>query len=159
MAREGAMDPGARSAEMSRAKAYALPISAIHPADPELFVSDTLWPYFERLRREDPVHHAVDPRYGPYWSATKYNDIIAIETDQETFSSEPSIMLGDQNTEFALGMFIAMDPPKHEIQRATEGVIRRKSARSRQPIRPRGRATCDGRERRTRAPSPPYSRG
>ena len=44
----------------ARAKAYSMPIGEINPADPELFKTDTLWPYFERLRKEDPVHYTTE---------------------------------------------------------------------------------------------------
>jgi cytochrome P450 len=111
-----AADPGG-----SRAQPYAnsMPIEEIHPADPELFRSDTLWPYFERLRREDPVHYAIDPHYGPYWSITKYKDIVAVEADHQTFSSKPNIMIGDQSPELPARMFAATDPPEHTVRRDT----------------------------------------
>jgi hypothetical protein len=32
-----------------------------HVGAPELFRSDTLWPYFERLRKEEPVHYCDLP--------------------------------------------------------------------------------------------------
>jgi cytochrome P450 len=110
-------DSAADLAERARAIAYSLPIDEIQPADPELFRSDTLWPYFERLRKEDPVHRAIDKNYGQYWSVTKYNDIMAVANDHRTFSSEPSIMIGDQSADLPMRMFIAMDPPKHDTQR------------------------------------------
>jgi len=105
----------------ARAQAYAMPIEAINPADPELFRSDTLWPYFERLRAEDPVHWAVSPEIdiGGYWSVTRYNDIMAVDTNHEAFSSDPTIVLPDPADDFTLPMFIAMDPPKHDVQRKT----------------------------------------
>ena len=46
------------------------------PSHPELFRTDTFWPYFDRLRKEDPVHYCKDSMFGPYWSVTKYNDIM-----------------------------------------------------------------------------------
>jgi cytochrome P450 len=100
-----------------RARAYALPLEAIDPADPALFEADAHWPYFERLRREDPVHFAVNETHGPYWSITKYNDIMEIETNHQVFSSERGITILDPSEEFRLPMFIAMDPPKHDAQR------------------------------------------
>jgi cytochrome P450 len=80
-----------------------------------------MWPYFERLRAEDPVHWAVShfEEVGGYWSVTKYNDIMAVDTNHEVFSSEPTIVLPDPAEDFTLPMFIAMDPPKHDIQRKT----------------------------------------
>lgn len=114
------MSDSARSpAHSAHADAYSVPVETICPADPELFRSDTLWPYFERLRREDPVHYAVDRHYGPYWSVTKYNDIVDIEADHHTFSSKPNIMIGDHSPELPARMFAAMDPPEHEARRNT----------------------------------------
>jgi len=100
--------------------AYAIPLDEINVADPHLFKTDTMWPYFARLRREDPVHYCPDSEYGPYWSVTKYNDIMHVETHHQTYSSESSlggITIRDQRADFRLPMFIAMDPPKHDAQR------------------------------------------
>jgi cytochrome P450 len=120
------MDDGARDLkDAARAAAYATPLEAIRPADPELFRTDTFWPYFERLRNEDPVHWAVSDQYdiGGYWSVMRYDDIMAVDTDPESFSSEPAIVLPDPAEDFRLPMFIAMDPPKHDVQRKTVSPI------------------------------------
>lgn len=101
----------------ARARAYSMPLAEINVADPELFRTDTMWPYFERLRKEDPVHYCAEHEFGPYWSITKYNDIMAVDTNHEAFSSEPSITIVDPKDDFTLPMFIAMDPPKHDAQR------------------------------------------
>ena len=37
----------------ARDRAYSMPIEEIDVADPVLFKTDTMWPYFERLRKED----------------------------------------------------------------------------------------------------------
>ena len=103
--------------EAARAKAYSIPIEEIDPADPELFRTDSFWPYFERLRAEDPVHLTKEHEFGPYWSVTKFNDIMFVDTHHELFSSEPSITIADPEEDFQLPMFIAMDPPKHDAQR------------------------------------------
>ncbi len=116
-------DAGSDIRRAARERAYSMPLEDIKPADPELFRSDTLWPYFERLRKEDPVHLAVDDEFGPYWSVTKYNDIMAVDTNHQVFSSERSITIGDQDEDFQLPMFIAMDPPKHDAQRKTVSPI------------------------------------
>jgi cytochrome P450 len=116
------MDDGALDLKLAaREAAYAAPLAAIDPANAELFRTDSIWPYFERLRNEDPVHWSVSPieAIGGYWSVTRYNDIVAVDTDHETFSSEPAISLPDQPAGLALPMFIAMDPPRHERQRKT----------------------------------------
>ena len=103
----------------------ALPLAELDPARADRFRDDSWGPVFERLRREDPVHLSENGEFGPYWSITKYNDIMAIDTDHRTFSSEPGITLvrtadQQQTSPFqGLSMFIAMDPPKHDIQRKT----------------------------------------
>jgi hypothetical protein len=64
----------------ARDNAYATPLSEFHPGNPELFRFDTLWPYFERLRNEEPVHFCSTSPVGSYWSVTKYNDIMHVDT-------------------------------------------------------------------------------
>jgi cytochrome P450 len=120
------MDDGSIDVKRAaRDAAYAMPLSEINPADPELFRTDTWGPYFERLRAEDPVHWAVSEEkdVGGYWSVTKWNDIMAVDTNHEAFSSEPTIVLPDPAEDFTLPMFIAMDPPKHDVQRKTVSPI------------------------------------
>ena len=105
----------------ARDAAYALPLDKINVAQGILFKTDTMWPYFERLRREDPVHYCADSEFGPYWSITKYNDIMAVDTNHQAFSSDftyGGITIGGGQANFEpLPMFIAMDPPRHDIQR------------------------------------------
>ena len=116
-------DAGMDIRRAARERAYSMPIEEIDPADPELFRSDTLWPYFERLRKEDPVHYQAEHEFGPYWSVTKFNDIMAVDTNHQVFSSEHSITIGDPEDDFRMPMFIAMDPPKHDAQRKTVSPI------------------------------------
>jgi len=116
-------DAGDTLRQAARERAWSMPIEEIQPADHAIFRDDTLWPYFERLRAEDPVHHAVHEEAGPYWSVTRYADIMAVDTNHEVFSSERSITLFDQDEDFQLPMFIAMDPPKHDAQRKTVSPI------------------------------------
>jgi cytochrome P450 len=100
-----------------REAAYSTPIEEINVASPALFREDAIWPYFERLRKEAPVHYCTTHPISPYWSVTKYNDIMHVDTNHQSFSSEPSIVLPDPAEDFRLPMFIAMDPPKHDAQR------------------------------------------
>ena len=74
----------------AREDAYSRPIDSIDVSVPELYQDDVYQPYFERLRREDPVHYCKDSMFGPYWSVTKYNDIMDIETNHAVFSSAAS---------------------------------------------------------------------
>jgi cytochrome P450 len=105
--------------EEVRAKLYAKPLETLNPANPYRFRDDTIWPMFERLRAEAPVHYCPEHEFGPYWSITKYNDIMAVDTNHEDFSSEPAITIVDPKEDFRMPMFIAMDPPKHDVQRKT----------------------------------------
>ena len=107
-------------ANEARERAWATPLEAFQVADIEHFVTDTHWPWFERLRAEDPVHWCPQSEYGPYWSVTRHSDIIAIEGNHQLFSSSStlggiSIMDSPEPTEQT--SFIALDPPLHEAQR------------------------------------------
>ncbi|MEK9284450.1 MULTISPECIES: cytochrome P450 [unclassified Bradyrhizobium] len=105
-----------------RARALSLPLEQFDPGDPELFRTDTFWPYFDRLRKEEPVHYCKDSMFGPYWSVTKYNDIMEIETNHAAFSSAAmlgGITIRDVDPELRRESFISMDPPRHSAQRKT----------------------------------------
>jgi cytochrome P450 len=108
--------------DLARLDAYSLPLADIDVSRPELFRSNTMWPYFERLRREDPVHYCPQSRVGAYWSVTKYKDIMHVETNHAIFSSDLSLGgIGIQNTklDYRRESFIAMDEPRHSQQRKT----------------------------------------
>jgi cytochrome P450 len=111
-----------QSAEDARSRAYSMPLADINVGDPQLFFSDNHWPYFERLRKEDPVHYCRDSEFGPYWSVTKYHDIMAVETNHQVFSSDSSlggITIRDSLPDYRRPSFISMDQPKHGPQRKT----------------------------------------
>jgi cytochrome P450 len=105
----------------ARVRALALPLEQLDPADPQGFVDDTVGYVFERLRREDPVHrsHSPIPGIDTYWSVTRYQDIMQVDSHHELYSSADGITLMDfpPDDEQKLKMFIAMDPPKHDLQR------------------------------------------
>jgi cytochrome P450 len=97
---------------------YSIPLDQIDPSDPELFETDTLWGFFERLREEAPVHYCADSIDGPFWSVTKYEDVVTVEKNPELFSSEPTIVIPDPDPDFPLQAgFISMDGPRHDEQR------------------------------------------
>jgi cytochrome P450 len=104
----------------AREAAEAMPIGDIDPSHPALYRDDSWEPYFARLRRDDPVHWTPGGMYGAYWSVTKYRDIMAVDTDHRTFSSDAmmgGIVLRDVPMDFRRPSFISMDPPKHDAQR------------------------------------------
>ena len=105
-----------------RVRAFAMPLAQMHPAQPSLFLLDVMWPYFERLRRDAPVHYTADSQFGPYWSITRHEAIMAVDTNHKDFSSSfehGGIVIADTPDDFPLPMFIAMDPPRHDVQRKT----------------------------------------
>jgi cytochrome P450 len=137
------MSDGSIDLKSARDAAYAEPLETLNPARPALFQADAMWPYFERLRKEDPVHYTPDGEIAAHWAITKYEDIMTVDTNHEAFSSEGGITLppsqavvdrmmaeggGPGNDGSPFGgpgqgggptMFIAMDPPKHDVQRKT----------------------------------------
>jgi cytochrome P450 len=107
-----------------RDEAYAIPLDRIDVSNPTLYQNDTIWPYFERLRRQDPVHYCSESAFGPYWSITKYRDIMLVDTSHSIFSSEAGgITILDRKLEDRNPNFISMDPPKHDEQRKTVSPI------------------------------------
>ena len=75
----------------AREEAYSTPLKDFHPGAPRLFQNDTLWPWFERLRKEEPVHYCTNAPIEPYWSVTKYNDIMHVDTNHGIFSSNSTL--------------------------------------------------------------------
>ncbi len=108
------------------AEAYNTPLEQLNPARADRFQADTFWPVFERLRREDPVHFTPESEFGPYWSITRWADIMAVDTNNEAFSSADGIALANLQAiaeqEKIMGPrrgagFITMDEPEHMVRR------------------------------------------
>ncbi|WP_207779257.1 cytochrome P450 [Zavarzinia aquatilis] len=125
---------------------WALPLAEIDPSQAEIFLNNAQGEYFRRLRREDPVHYCADSAFGPYWSITRFDDIVEIETNTKVFSSEPVIVIGDVPAEYLMPMFIAKDPPVHDVQRkaAAPAVGAPRLAELEDLIRRRAGAILDG---------------
>jgi len=105
---------------LARDEAFTLPLDQIDVTKPRLFQADTIGHYFDRLRRDEPVHWHENPFYGGFWSVTRYADIMAVDTNHAVYSSDwrlGGISLFDGPMDERLQMFIAMDPPQHDEQR------------------------------------------
>ncbi len=106
-------------------EASDLALDEINPLNPHLFREDRWHDHFARLREEDPVHLNELGSSGPYWSLTRWEDIRAVEADNETFSSAqgitigPPVVVGETNPSVQLMSFIAMDPPQQTHERRT----------------------------------------
>ncbi|MGH6964643.1 MAG: cytochrome P450 [Phenylobacterium sp.] len=119
------MDDGSTEfKEAAEAQAWATPIEALNPAQADLFAADAIWPLFERLRKEAPVHWT--PRgdvYDGFWSISRYQDIMAVDINHEVFSSADGIVLQTLEAKAEAdkrprgSSFISMDPPGHDVQR------------------------------------------
>ena len=118
---------------------YAYALHEIDVSLNERFVQNTFWGFFERLRKEDPVHYCADSEHGPYWSVTRFEDIMKVDTSHGIYSSEAGITIANRSDDFTVSNFIAMDQPKHDLQRrvvnpvvgpvnlqAMEGLIRQR---------------------------------
>ena len=107
-----------KSTEAIRSAIAEIPLQDIDVSQPELFQTDTVGYYFDRLRDEAPVHFCPDSRFGSYWSITRFEDIMAVDKDHQNYSSERG---GIQIVDFPEGMervnFINMDPPQHDDKR------------------------------------------
>ena len=98
------------------------PIDSIDIADPMYWETDTNSVFFKRLRDEAPIHFTSlnNSRHRGYWSVTRWADIMAVDTNHAVFSSDAhlgGITLFDMDQDFIMPMFIAMDQPKHDVQR------------------------------------------
>jgi cytochrome P450 len=97
----------------------ALSLDGLDMSEAHRFQDGTIWPLFARMRREAPIHYCPDSTFGPFWSVTRYNDIMAVDTDHTAFSSDPAITLVNAHPDPArrISSFITMDQPKHSVQR------------------------------------------
>jgi cytochrome P450 len=104
----------------ARQRAWSIPLEQIDPSDPALFENGSVGHYFERLRNEDPVHRTHSPVFGDFWSVTRYQDIMAVDTNHAVYSSDwrhGGIFVVDRPVDQRLQTFITMDPPQHNEHR------------------------------------------
>ena len=111
-------------ATVAAAEARSKPLADLNPAQDALFAADAIWPLFDRLRDEDPVHFTAESDYGPFWSITRFADIMAVETNHQVFSSASGSGLFSLESQAQMPPvtrrhFMEMDPPDHEEQRNT----------------------------------------
>ncbi len=110
----------------AREMVWSIPLEELDPSSGYIFEDDTIGLYLERLRLEDPVHYTAKSRFGPFWSITKYKDIMEVEVNHQVFSSEAAlggITLIEAPPDERFPNFIQMDPPKHDEQRRTVSPI------------------------------------
>lgn len=143
--------PGSYDDGSELKSAWELPLEDLNPINPRLWSQHKWKECFERLRAEDPVHFNETETAGRYWSLAKYEDIKAVDSDWQCFSSAHGITLGfpvgGELPEGALKIttFIAQDPPEHDVQRKTvTGVVAPPNLAALEPlIRERTRKVLD----------------
>jgi len=120
----GAKTPMLHFVEASLPDVNTLALEDIDISNPFLYRQGQWGAYFKRLRDGAAVHYQKNSPFGPFWSVTRYDDILFVDKSHELFSSEPQIVLGDPPDGLSVEMFIAMDPPRHDVQRrAVQGVV------------------------------------
>ena len=134
--------------ERMLALAYELPLEDLDVSNWHLMQNDAIWPWFKRLREEDPVHYHADSRYGPFWSITRFDDIKDVDQNHKSFSSASGIGILDipeDDVSQPFTSFISMDQPKHDVQRKAVSpvVAPRNLAEMESVIRSRAAAILD----------------
>lgn len=102
-------------------------ISRIDLSRQELFSDERVAEIFGVLRRDEPVHYSPASEQGPFWSITKFDDIVAVDSNHQVFSSSwenGGIALDDRiinppvNGGISIRSFVAQDDPEHAMYRA-----------------------------------------
>lgn len=94
-----------------------LDVDEINLASNDTFMRPDIEGIFEKLRREAPVSFHQHPDSGEhgFWAVVRYDDIVAVNRDTETFSNTGGVQVvfeGDM-PRASKGSMIEMDPPEH----------------------------------------------
>ncbi len=98
------------------------PLEAVDLSQADMFLGEDVLNVFKRLRHEDPIHYCPESNFGPFWSITRYQDIIAVDTDHKRFSSASElggVQIDDNVVKPAvegaprINSFITSDQPHH----------------------------------------------
>ena len=102
-------------------------LSDINLLDSDVFAQRVPHEWFTYLREHAPFYRHPEPGNGPgFWVVTRYNDVVAINRDGQSFSSEQSrggvVALDDIEARQELSnegrMMLTMDAPDHTRYRA-----------------------------------------
>ena len=101
-----------------------IPLDRLDVSDPSIYQHDNWQPYFNRLRKEAPIHYLAESANGPFWSVTSHKLIKQVDTNHLVFSSGlGGIAIADpredDENQVPIESFISMDPPQHDVQRRT----------------------------------------
>jgi len=92
---------------------------------PDSFVDGVPHEWFTYLRHNAPVYKHPEPNGPGFWVITRYDDVVAVGRDSQTFSSEQERggvvqLRDDMMDDFNRGgrMMLTMDPPDHTRYRS-----------------------------------------
>ena len=125
----------------------AQPLHAIDVSDPGHLpaghLAAAVSPGCDARRR---IHYCPESRFGPYWSVTRYNDIMTVELDHATYSSQlGGIQVEDQPADMKRRQLHPHGPAAPHRQRKTvpRSRLRSTSRATRRLIRERTRSVLD----------------
>jgi cytochrome P450 len=94
-----------------------LTLADVNLLDHDAFAQREPWDVFELLQREAPVFRHPEPGGPGFWAITRYEDVLAVLKDWETFSSEAggsaTIDTMPEDVLAARRNFMETDPPRH----------------------------------------------
>ncbi|MEZ5649330.1 MAG: cytochrome P450 [Burkholderiaceae bacterium] len=98
-------------------RSTTLALDQINLASLDTFARPDLDGIFETLRRERPVswHQHPDSGERGFWAVTRYDDIVRVNRDTDTFSNGQGIQVSFEGDgpRGGKGSMIEMDPPRH----------------------------------------------
>lgn len=127
-------------------------LDSIDLSETDLHYRNIAHRYLRRMRREDPVHYTENSPFGPYWSITRFADIIKVDSNHKLFSSANSVVFNDNHfdggnfeNEIKKPSFIVTDPPLHTRQRlaVSPALAPANIAKLEQGLRERAQKTLD----------------
>ena len=108
----------------ARERAQSIPLTDFDVSHPNCSGPIRSGPISTGCGGKNRAHAPRTLMFGPYWSVTKCNDIMDIETNHAVFSSASSlggITIRGIAPNLRSESFIAMDQPRHSAQRKTRG--------------------------------------
>ena len=101
-------------------------VTEIDLLNPVLFERGVPHEWFTYLRHEAPIYKHAEPGGPGFWVVTRYDDVVAVSRDNQTYSSEQSrggvVALEDVAAAADLSaqgrMMLTMDPPDHTRYRS-----------------------------------------
>ena len=118
-------------------------------SSPDTFVPGVPFETFDRLRKENPVFFHEEQDGPGFWCVTRYDDLVAVNRDNQLFSSNRKTALFMESDEEMLAqqrlMMLNMDPPMHTRYRllVNKGFTPRRVTQLKEDIRRRTNEIID----------------